>query len=130
MEASSASTTVMQSKKDPQFSEKETSSTSLPFPVLSSLRPSLVPTRTVHSTIDHPSSHRSSSTRATTEFHGHRIFAAAAASNYVPTSVVPSSSKPSSSLYQKRQPQRVWQPLPDPKTVDAASKKEGFPVSV
>lgn len=112
MEASSdlnASTAAMQPKKDSQFSEKETSSTtSLPWPI-PSLQPSLVPMRTVHSTIDLPSSPRSSSTRATTEFPGHRTFAAVA----------------SSSLYR-----RAWQPLPDPKTVDAASKTEGFPVSI
>lgn len=119
MEANSdlnASTAAMQSKQDPQFSEKEASSTSLPCPVLSPLQPSLVPARTVHSTIDHPSSPRSSSTCATTKFHGHQTFAAVA-SRYIPTGV-PSSNKPSSS------------PLPDPKTVNAASKKEGFPVSI
>lgn len=127
MEASSdlnASTAAMQPKKDSQFSEKETSSTtSLPWPI-PSLQPSLVPMRTVHSTIDLPSSPRSSSTRATTEFPGHRTFAAVA-SSYVSAGVVSSSSKPISSLYR-----RAWQPLPDPKTVDAASKTEGFPVSI
>lgn len=114
----------MQSKKDPQFSEKKTSSTSLPWPILSPLQPSLVPMRTVHSTVDLPSPPRSSSTRVTTEFPGHRTFAAVA-SSYVPTGVVSSSSKPISSLYRC-----AWQPLTDPKTIDAASKTEGFPVSV
>ena len=122
MESSSdlnASTAAMQSKKDPQFSEKKTSSTSLPWPILSRLQPSLVPTRTVHSTVDHPSSPRSSSTRVTTEFPRHRTFAAVA-SGYVPTgAAVSSSSKPC-----------AWQPLPYPKTADVASKKEGFPVSI